>query len=224
MTSTSRPESTSTSFRSRTSPPEIYSCKNLRMRRTSSNLQVFDLQSYDVILKQLRHLRNNSPSTTDTTTTRSISTTSGCSTSSTNGRTTGGTTSSSTTSGTTSKDARSWYASCTSSSTSRPQAATIIDLPHTDEHPVALGADLVDISVDSGILQIKKAIASELHSLGKKNIYSENLTSTPLQKNKVVTSSTRWIIRPRPSSTSGDDIDETSGLLKARFFAKGHSQ
>ena len=32
---------------------------NLMMRRTLSNLRVFNLQSYDIILKQLHHLRNN---------------------------------------------------------------------------------------------------------------------------------------------------------------------
>ena len=91
-----------------------------------------------------------------------------------------------------------------------PKAANIIDISHEDEHQELLGPNLVDISVDSGILQvatnidkkeqqlqedlvkqtidqefyeddlsnfseddIKAAIASELHSLGKKNIYGE---------------------------------------------------
>ena len=35
---------------------------------------------------------------------------------------------------------------------------------------------------------------------------------------------TRWVIGPRTSSTSVDDIDITTGPLKARFVAKGYSQ
>ena len=31
----------------------------------------------------------------------------------------------------------------------RPQAASIIGLPYAEEHPIALGPDLVDISVES---------------------------------------------------------------------------
>ena len=50
-TSTSKPRSTLTTFRSRTSPLVIYNCKNHRVRMTSSNLRVFDLQS--LTLKQL---------------------------------------------------------------------------------------------------------------------------------------------------------------------------
>ena len=88
---------------------------------------------------------------------------------------------------------------------------TSLIYPHAGEHPVVLGPDLVDISVESGISQvatnidkkeqqlqqdfikqtvelqdfyeddlsqfssddIKAAIASELRSLGKKNIYGE---------------------------------------------------
>ena len=47
----------------------------------------------------------------------------------------------------------------------RPQAANIIDLPHADEHPVALGPDLVDISVESGILQVATNIDQTEHQL-----------------------------------------------------------
>ena len=143
-----------------------------------------------------------------------------------------------------------------------PKAANIIDIPHGDEHHAVLGPDLVDISVDSGMLQvatnidkkeqqlqedlikqtielqdfyeddlshyaeddIKAAIASELHSLGKKNIYSEvDIDSlTPEQQHRVI--KPRWVIGPRPSSTSVDDIDTTPGPLKARFLAKSYSQ
>ena len=71
---------------------------------------------------------------------------------------------------------------------------------------------------------IKAAIASELHSLRKKDIYEEvdidDLTSQ--QQHRVI--KTRWVIGPRPSSTSVDDIDITAGSLKARFVAKGYSQ
>ena len=71
---------------------------------------------------------------------------------------------------------------------------------------------------------IKAAIASELHNLGKKNIYGEvdidSLTSE--QQRRVM--KTRWVIGPRPSSTSVDDIDITTGPLKAHFVAKGYSQ
>ena len=35
-----------------------------------------------------------------------------------------------------------------------PKAANIIDIPHEDEHPVVVGPDLVEISVESGILQV----------------------------------------------------------------------
>ena len=143
-----------------------------------------------------------------------------------------------------------------------PKAVNIIDIPHEDEHPVVLGPDLVDISVESGVLQlatnidkkeqqlqedlikqtielqdfyedkispytsddIKEAISSEFHSLGKKNIYGEvdinNLT--PEQQRRVI--KTRWVIGPRPSSTSVGDIDTTAGPLKARLVAKGYSQ
>ena len=71
---------------------------------------------------------------------------------------------------------------------------------------------------------IKAAIASELHSLGKKNIYGEvDIDSLePKQQRRVV--NTRWVIGPRSSSTSVDDIDITTGPLKARFVAKGYSQ
>ena len=143
-----------------------------------------------------------------------------------------------------------------------PKAANIIDIPHEDELQELLGENLVDISVDSGILQvatiidkkeqqlqedlikqtiefqdfyeddlsqyseddIKAAIASELHSLGKKNIYGEvDIDSlTPQQQQQVI--KTRWVIGPRPPSTSVDDIDITIGPLKARFVAKGYSQ
>ena len=70
---------------------------------------------------------------------------------------------------------------------------------------------------------IKAAIASELHSLGKKNIYGEvDIDSlTPEQQHRVI--KTRWVIGPRPSSTSVDDIDITTGPLKALFVAKGYS-
>ena len=71
---------------------------------------------------------------------------------------------------------------------------------------------------------IKAAIASELHSLSKKDIYEEvdidSLTSE--QQHRVI--KTRWVIGPRPPSTSVDDIDITAGPLKARFVAKGYSQ
>ena len=60
MTSTSTSRSTSTTFRSRTSQQEIYNCNNHQRRRTLNNLRVFNLQLYDIILKQLRHLKNNS--------------------------------------------------------------------------------------------------------------------------------------------------------------------
>ena len=142
----------------------------------------------------------------------------------------------------------------------RPQATNIIDLPHTDEHAIA--PDLVDISVDSGILQvvtnidqsekqlqedlvkqmvelqdfykddlsqhaseeIKAAIASELHSLGEKNIYGEVDIDSLTAKQRSHVIKTHWVIRPRPSSTSVDDISETSSPLKTRFIAKGYSQ
>ena len=131
-----------------------------------------------------------------------------------------------------------------------------------DELQELLGQNLVDLSVDSGILQvatnidkkeqqlqedlikqtielqdfyeddlsqyteddIKAAIASELHSLSKKNIYGEvDIDSlTPEQQRQVI--KTRWVIGPRPSSTSVDDIDIPAGPLKARFVAKGYSQ
>ena len=118
-----------------------------------------------------------------------------------------------------------------------PKAANIIDIPHEDEHPVVLGPDLVDISVESGILQvatnidkkeqqlqedlikqtielqdfyeddlsqytlddIKAAIASELHSLGKKTIYGavDVDSLTPEQQRRII--KTRWVIGPRPS-------------------------
>ena len=143
-----------------------------------------------------------------------------------------------------------------------PKAANIIDTPHEDEQQALLGSNLVDISVDSGILQvatnivnkeqqlqedlikqaiepqnfyeddlnqytdddIKAAIASELHSFRKKNIYGEvDIDSlTPEQQHRII--KTRWVIGPRPSSTSVDDIDPTIGPLKARFVAKGYSQ
>ena len=59
MTSTSRQESTSTTFRNKASLLEIYNCGSHSVRRTSSNLKVFDLQSLDIILKQSLHPRNN---------------------------------------------------------------------------------------------------------------------------------------------------------------------
>ena len=143
-----------------------------------------------------------------------------------------------------------------------PEATNIIDIPHEDELQELLGPNLVDITVDSGKLQvatnvdkreqqlqedlikqtielqdfyeddlsqyteddIKAAIASEVHSLGKKNIYGEvDIDSlTPGQQRRVI--KTRWVIGPRPSSTSVDDIDITTVPLKARFVAKGYSQ
>ena len=144
----------------------------------------------------------------------------------------------------------------------RPQAANLIDLPQPGEHPAALGPDLVDISVDSGILQvavnidqseqqlqedlirqavefqafyeddlsqytsedIETAIASELHSLGKKNIYGEvDIDSLTAEQRRHIIK-TRWVIRPRTFCTSVDAIEDTSGPLKARFIAKGYSQ
>ena len=70
---------------------------------------------------------------------------------------------------------------------------------------------------------IKAAVASELHSLGKKNVYGEvdidNLT--PEQQRHII--KTRWVTGPRPSSTSVDDIDTTTGSLKALRFAKGYT-
>ena len=71
---------------------------------------------------------------------------------------------------------------------------------------------------------IKTAIASELHSLGKKNSYGE-VDIEPLtaeQRHQII--KTRWVMGSRPSSTSVDDIDAASGPLKARFVAKGYSQ
>ena len=135
----------------------------------------------------------------------------------------------------------------------RPQAANITDLPQLDEQPVALGPDLVDVSVDSGILQvatnidraeeqlqedlikqtvelqdfyeddpsqyasedIKTAIASELFPVLAKRTSMVKLTS--LHYRHII--KTRWVIRPRPSSTSVDDVDDASGPLKARFVA-----
>ena len=113
-----------------------------------------------------------------------------------------------------------------------PKAANIIDLPHEDELQELLGENLVDISVNSGILQvatnidkneqqlqediikktvefqdlyeddlsqyteddIKAAIASELHSLSKKDIYEEvDIDSlTPEQQRRVI--KTRWVM------------------------------
>ena len=57
---------------------------------------------------------------------------------------------------------------------------------------------------------IKAAIASEPHSLRQKNIYGEvDIDSlTPEQQRRVI--KTRWVIGPRPSSTSVDDIDITT--------------
>ena len=118
----------------------------------------------------------------------------------------------------------------------RPQGANIIDLPQPAEHPIMLGPDLVDISVDTGVLQvatnivsveqqlqenlikqtvelqdcyeddlsqytaddIKAAIASELHSLGKMNICGEfDIDSlTAEQRWRIIKA--RWVIRPRP--------------------------
>ena len=71
---------------------------------------------------------------------------------------------------------------------------------------------------------IKAAIASELHSLSKKDIYEEvDIDDLTLeQQHRVI--KTRWVIGPRPPSTSVDDIDITAGPLKARFVAKGYSQ
>ena len=135
-----------------------------------------------------------------------------------------------------------------------PKAANIIDIPHEDDHQALLGSNLVDISVDSGILQvatntdkkeqqlqedlikqtiepqdfysddlsnhteddIKAAIASELFSLSKKNIYGEvDIDSLmPEQQRRVI--KTRWVIGPRPSSTSVDDISDN---IKETFAA-----
>ena len=71
---------------------------------------------------------------------------------------------------------------------------------------------------------VKAAIASEPHSPGKKNIYGEvDIDSLiPEQQRRII--KTRWVIGPRPSSTSVDDIDITTGPLRARFVAKGYSQ
>ena len=71
---------------------------------------------------------------------------------------------------------------------------------------------------------IKAAIASELHSLGKKKVFGEaDIDSlTPEQQHRVI--KTRWVIGPRPSSTSVDDMDITTGPLKAGFVARGYSQ
>ena len=140
-----------------------------------------------------------------------------------------------------------------------PKVTNIIDIPHEDELQELLGPNLVDITVDSGILQvatnvdkkeqqlqrdlIKQTIelqdfyeddlsqyteddikAAQLHGLGKMNIYGEvDIDSlTPEQQRRVI--KTRWVIGPRPSSISVDDIDITTGPLKAHFVAKGYSQ
>ena len=275
MTSTSRPESTSTTFRSRTSLHEIYNCNNLRMRRTLSNLRVFNLQSYDIILKQLHHNKNNNHQCynhhqvylnhlkhyyLDTY---------------------GKTTSSTTSSCLYFKDHLRRYkqflyllhlqqyivqqeSTTTILVDLHQKQLNIIDIPHEDyeHHQALLGSNLVDISVDSGILQvatnidkkeqqlqedlikqtielqdfyeddlsqhteddIKAAIASELHSLGKKNIYGEvDIDSLTAEQRRII--KTRWVMGPRPSSTSVDDIDDTTtGPLKASCVAKRYSQ
>ena len=71
---------------------------------------------------------------------------------------------------------------------------------------------------------IKVVIASDLHSLGKKNIYGEVDIDSLTGEHRRHIIKTRWVIRHRLSSTSIDDIDDTAGPLKARFVAKGYSQ
>ena len=76
-------------LRSRTSLLKIYNCRNHRVRRTSSNLRVFDLQSFNIILNSCSTSRTRSSTISDATTSRSTSTTSSCSTLSSNVQTTG---------------------------------------------------------------------------------------------------------------------------------------
>ena len=258
MTSTSTPEGTSRIFRSRTSRHEIYNCNNLRMRRTLSNLRAPQQEQQPQVLQpppglpqpphallprppmpkqqaaplpapllqgpppQVQAVPVPAPPAAH-------------------------------------RPAGKHY---NHPRGPPPKAANIIDIPHEDEHQALLGSSLVDISVDSGILQVttnidkkeqqrqkdlikqtselrdfykddlsqyieddvKPAIASELHSLGKKNIYGEvDIHSlTPEQQHRII--KTRWVMGPRPLSTSVDDIDTTTGPLKARFVAKGYSQ
>ena len=116
-----------------------------------------------------------------------------------------------------------------------PKAANIIDISHEEEHQAVLGPDLMDISVDSGILQvatnidkkeqqlqedlikqtielqdfyeddlshdIKAAIPSELHSLGKKNIYSEVDIDSQTRKQRCRVIKTRWVSGPSRGKT-----------------------
>ena len=87
MTSTSRPESTSTTFRSRTSPPEIYNCKNfIGEHRATSGCSTSSLTTSSA--SSCTTSGTTSTSTTNTTTTWSTSTASSSSISSANGQTT----------------------------------------------------------------------------------------------------------------------------------------
>ena len=61
MISTSKPRSTSTISRSRTLRLVIFNYKNLKVRRTSNHLLVFDFWYFDIALKQLLHRKINIP-------------------------------------------------------------------------------------------------------------------------------------------------------------------
>ena len=62
-----------------------------------------------------------------------------------------------------------------------------------------------------------KAAISELHNLGKKGVYGKvDIDSLTAECRHII--KTRWVIRPRPSSTSVDDIGDTAG-----FVAKGYT-